>query len=470
MTIWSPDLDTLPGPRYRALADAIEAAIASGALPEGTRLPPQRELAFHLSLTVGTVSRGYALAEERGLLTAEVGRGTFVRRRAAPPPRTPHGRSGKVHALAGLDHGLIDLTINTPDRGFGPALAPVLDDLARQRGDRLADLLSYTQRAGLREHREAAAAWIARSQVAADPDRTIITGGAHQGLLAALRTLTRPGDAVLTEALAYGGLQSIATSLNLHLEPVALDEQGLIPEALDEACETSGARVLATNPTLHNPTTVTTPPRRREALAEIVRRHDLMLVEDDVYGLLQRTAVLPYERLVPERTVFVTSVSKTLAPGLRVGFIHCPQDRFDAILATKHALFLSQPAMNAEVFARAAASGVADQVLASHRLEGERRQALARALLPEARIPDDPAFHAWLPLPSPWRGSDFVAAAEDLGIALAPGEAFATGRGHAPPAVRLSLSAPRSLDELEGALRTLRDLLSTSPQSRAGYI
>ena len=106
MTIWAPDLAARPGPRYRALVDALSEEVAEGLLPEGTRLPPQRDLAYRLGVTLGTVSRAYALAAARGLVTGEVGRGTFVRRRAAPT-----GRSNPVSDGSG---DLIKLTVNGP--------------------------------------------------------------------------------------------------------------------------------------------------------------------------------------------------------------------------------------------------------------------------------------------------------------------------------------------------------------------
>src|SRR3546814_8209751 len=88
MTIWIPKIDHRPAPRYRAIAEAISDAIASGELPSGTRLPPQRELAWRLGVTVGTVTRAYDLAAQRRLLSGEVGRGTFVRARRTPENET----------------------------------------------------------------------------------------------------------------------------------------------------------------------------------------------------------------------------------------------------------------------------------------------------------------------------------------------------------------------------------------------
>src|SRR5262245_3881228 len=171
MTIWVPDLAARPGPRYRALVDVLSEEVADGRLPEGTRLPPQRDLAYRLGVTVGTVSRAYALAAERGLVTGEVGRGTFVRHPA------PTGRTNPVTDGSGDS---IKLTVNAPpDAGYGALIAERLAEIAAHPGA-IGDLWAYTPKQGFAEHRAAAARWIAGVGVDAAPERTLITGGAHQ--------------------------------------------------------------------------------------------------------------------------------------------------------------------------------------------------------------------------------------------------------------------------------------------------
>ena len=153
MTMWAPDLAARPGPRYRALVDALSEEVAEGRLPEGTRLPPQRDLAYRLGVTIGTVSRAYALAAERGLVTGEVGRGTFVRRPAAS--------TGRTNPVSDGSGDLIKLTVNAPpDPGYGALIAERLAEIAARPGA-TADLWAYTPKQGFAEHRAAAARWIA---------------------------------------------------------------------------------------------------------------------------------------------------------------------------------------------------------------------------------------------------------------------------------------------------------------------
>src|SRR5690554_1162318 len=158
MTKWLPDLAGRTGPRYQAIADAIIEAVGGGALAPGDRLPPQRELAWRLGVTVGTVSRAYMLAEERGVLSAEVGRGTFVRARGAAN-----------ETIAPVSDVRFDLGMNAAcDPAQGDALAASLAAISRR--DRLENLLRYMPLGGHPEHRAAAAAWIARRGLDVSPD------------------------------------------------------------------------------------------------------------------------------------------------------------------------------------------------------------------------------------------------------------------------------------------------------------
>lgn len=464
MTIWRPDISGRDGPRYRRLAQAIVADIERGALSDGARLPPQRDLAHRLGVTVGTVSRAYALVEQRGLISGEVGRGTFVRRpapRISPPARIGDGAAPDV----------IDLTVNEPpDRTYRDALAETLRELAAGAGA-LDEVLGYAPRSGLAAHRAAAGSWLSRAGLEVDADQIIMTGGAHQAIVVALAGLVRPGGTLLAEALSYANLRGIAVSLGLRIEAVPLDEEGLRPDALEALCRQSTSRVLFVGATLHNPTATTLSEERRRAVVEIVRRHDALIIEDDVYGLLCEARPPAFAALAPERTVHITSASKTLAPGLRLGLLVCPPRLCQVLADVKYDLLLSGPALTAAIFAAWVRDGTADRLLARQRQEVRARHGLAQELLGAAAGRGDPAaLHLWLALPAPWRAGDFTAAAAREGVIVAPGHAFAMGRGHAPHAVRVSLGAAADRARLRTALARLGQLLQAPPTPPRGLI
>jgi DNA-binding transcriptional MocR family regulator len=461
--MWLPDLAGRPGPRYRALVEALAHEIAEGRLVEGTRLPPQRDLAYRLGVTVGTISRAYALAAERGLVTGEVGRGTFIRGTADVA-----GRANPVCDGAGDP---IRLTVNgPPDASYGALIAERLGEIVARPGA-TADLWAYTPKRGFPEHRAAAARWIAGVGVDASPDRTIITGGAHQAIVVAVAALARPGDTVLAEALTYAGICHVAERSGVRLHGLAVDEEGVLPDALEAAARLEGARVLIVNPTLHNPTTATMSLARRQAIAALARRHDLMVIEDDVYGRLPAERPPPLAALAPERTLYIGSASKSVAPGLRFGVLHSPAPLFERVANAQHDLFLTCPPLMAELFTRLLADGTAERLAARQRQEAATRQRIAREVLGARAYRAQPtSYHLWLPLPAPWRATEFVETVSERGVAIDPATAFAVDRARAPHAVRVSLSAAASHDRLRRGLQILAETLDQTPARRRDVI
>jgi DNA-binding transcriptional MocR family regulator len=462
MTIWLPQLGTRTGPRYLALADAIEQDVVDGTLPVGARLPPHRDLAYRLGVTVGTVSRAYALAATRGLVTGEVGRGTFVRLSDENPRVNP------------VDDGtdeLIRLTVNAPpDPAYRSLLRDGLAELSANPAS-LQDLLSYTPKRGLADHRATVASWIGRLGIDARADDVIITAGAHQAVLAALAGLARRGDTVLVESLTYAGICHVAERLGLRPHGLALDDEGLVPEALDVACRAGAARLLVTNPVAHNPTTATMSLERRQAIAVLARKHDLIVLEDDVYGRLPEERPPPIAALAPERTIYITSASKSIAPGLRLGMLLSPSAYLQPIADVQHDLFLTCPPLMPELFKLWLRNGTAERLAQRQCVEARARQDLARQILAGHSYDAQPTtYHIWLPLPAPWRTSQFVAAARERGVMVDPSSAFAVDQAQAPHAVRVSLSAAASRARLSSGLRVLAELLAEPPARRREVI
>ena len=463
MTMWFPQLDGRAGPRYRALVDALAQDIAERRLPAGTRLPPQRDLAYRLGITVGTVSRAYALAANRGLVTGEVGRGTFVRGAAAA--------TGRRNPVSDGADDLIKLTVNAPpDPDYGTVIAERLAEIAARPGA-TADLWAYTPKAGFPEHRAAAARWVGAVGVDASPERTIIAGGAHQAIVIAFAALARPGDTALVEALTYAGVCHVAERCGVRLHGLAMDDEGLLPDALDAACRADGARLLFVNPTMHNPTTATMSLARREAIATLARKHDLIVIEDDVYGRLPEERPAPIAALAPERTVYVGSAAKSVAPGLRFGVLLSPKHLFQRVADAQHDLFLTCPPLMAELFTQLLRDGTAERLAARQRQEAAVRQRLARDVLGTHAYHAQPtSYHLWLPLPAPWRTTEFVEAVAERGVAVDPASAFAIDRALAPHAARVSLSAAAGHDRLRRGLRILAGALDETPARRREVI
>jgi DNA-binding transcriptional MocR family regulator len=460
MTSWRPRLRS-DLPRYLAIADGLAADIANRKLVPGTRMPTHRDLADVLGVTIGTVSRAYAEAARRGLITGEVGRGTFVRSAAGGEPGVSEGGSPDV----------VDLSVNHPPPVEGAeaaALSAALRSLSRRRD--MDALLSYPAEGGSRAHREAAAEWIARGGHSVPADRVVLTSGSQHGLVALLSMLAREGEVILAEELTYPGLKAIAGLLRLRVQPVAMDAGGLVPAALDEACARTGARVLYAMPTIHNPVASILSPRRREEVAEIVARRGLILVEDDVHGRLATSPPPPIAALVPDRAFYVGSTSKTLAPGLRVGFVAAPPAMAERLASTVRVTTWGAAPLTSEIVAEWIRDGTAESLLAARRREAAARHELVRAALGVVPGLTAGAYHCWMPLPAPWRSAAFAAECRRRGVAVTPSDAFHAGAGEPPSAVRLCVGAPRTRDALARGLRAVGQALEAMPEAALAIV
>jgi DNA-binding transcriptional MocR family regulator len=455
MTIWQPDPARFTGPRYRAIAEALAEDVRDGRLRAGDRLPTHRDLAWHLKVTVGTVTRAYAEAERRGLIAGEVGRGTFIRGAEPPiPSALPPERVAE-------QIGLVNLAQNHPVPGEDTALlAQTLRDIAN--GPGLAELLRYQNHVGQPPAREAGATWLAQTGAEASADRIVITAGGQHCLATVLGAYANPGDVVATEAMTYPGLKAACQLRQVRLEGIAVDAEGVLPDAFAAACRQWPIRMLYLTPNLSNPLAGTLSVERRRAIVETARRHDVLIVEDDVYGFLIDRPT-PFAALAPERTFLVSSLSKSAAPGLRIGYILAPADRIDRLaLAVRSTIWMPPPLM-VEIATRWIVSGAADRLAVSRRREAAQRQVLARRILGRGVMGDPSAYHLWLPLDERWRASEFVTEARRLGVAVTGANAFTVGRVAPMNGVRICLGSVADLGILEAALTTIRDLREAEP-------
>ena len=442
---WKPELEESRRPLADRLIAALERDIRSGALAPGLRLPPQRELAFALGVSLGTVTKAYAEAERRGLTQATVGRGTFV---AAPGAEA-------AFRLRGYPVGL-NLAQNV--RPVLSSFQAFNDALGKLRKRDLFSMLLYGPSAGEDGHRRAAADWLGRTTpLKPDWRKLAITAGGQQAVALALDALAKPGDTILTEAGTYYGLRTLAEHVGYRLKGLALDHEGLDPEAVDRAAAATGARVLYLTPTLHNPTGRTLGRLRREEIARVARARDLWIVEDDVYALYDAPRALPpLAALAPERTLYVSSLSKSLSAGLRVGMLLTPGgDMLERVLRAMRATLYAPPALGPAIGAQWIEDGTADALAEEVRAEMGRRVRLALRLLgPAAEAPSSPcSLHVWLPM-SELDAERAAAAALRQGVEVTPPGAPIVD-WHGLSGMRLCLGGVEEIGELEQALKVV---------------
>ena len=466
---WNPDIPPSARPVYRAIADAMAADIGAGRLGAGARLPSQRALAGALGVNLTTVTRAMREAERRGLVIGSRGSGTFVASRVDQVPDWPD----PFRRPAAAD--FVDLSLNYPpdvaEAELAGALAEWVAAIAR-RPQECRGLLPYRATQGSAGDRAAAAAWLEEGGLATDPDRIVICSGAQHGLGLGLAALARPGAKVLCEALAYPGLRAVARTAGLKLIPVAMDQDGMRPAALRDAIRQHTPAGLVSNPTFHNPTGVVMPLARRQELARLLRQTGLWVIEDDIYGALANAPPRSFAALLPERTVYVTSLSKTVAPGLRIGYLVAPDA---AVLGGLLGAARASSWMAAPILASIASSwireGVARRAVRQVRAELARRQRIARQALGSAAASggDPRSPHLWIPLADASEEARVVSLLNQQGVGVTAGEAFRIG---ATPSYgfRLGLGAARSQAVLNGALAIVADALEHGDVARGRMV
>ena len=429
MTIWSPRLPESQRPIYERIADALERDVRSGVLVAGSQLPTHRRLAVDLGITPVTVTRAYAEAARRGLVESATGRGTYVRTSRRDAPITTE----------------IDLAANT-------VVVP-LPFPTRALLDRAGEALmtsSYGNVIGSDRHRAAGAAYIGRRT---DPARVVVTAGTQHALFLALAASTKPGDTVLTEAVTYHGAKAVAAMLGLDLAPLPIDRFGILPDAFAAAARKRAVKALYVVPSLHNPTGLVMPEKRRRELAEIAEKHGITVVEDDVCGFLLDKTPPPIAAFAPDRTIFLTGLGKAMAPAMRVGYLTAPEPLLQRVQSSLGASILFASPVLAEMAATWIEDGTAARIAAAKREEVAIRNRVARRILP--RVSGDPrSSHLWLELPKAWTADAFAEEARKRRVRVISGAVFAVGP-NIPRAVRLSIGSAASVAELETALHVI---------------
>ncbi|MGA4635359.1 PLP-dependent aminotransferase family protein [Pseudomonas solani] len=439
----------MPRSRYKALVDAFAADIRSGRLPPGTRLPTHRQLAAEQGLALVTASRVYAELEVMGLVSGETGRGTFVREVSLPP--------GLGVDQQDVEAGMIDLNFNYPSvPGQAELLRTALRQLALS-GD-LEALLRYQPHGGRLHERAVMARHLANRGLEVAAQQVLIVNGAQHGLAVAMMALLQPGDVVAADALTYPGFKVLAEALRVEL--VAIPSSGAGPDlaALERLCRERPVRVLYTMPTLHNPLGWVMPIEQREQLVAIARRHELRIIEDAAYAFLAEGAPPPVAALAPERTVYVSGFSKSVATGLRVGFVATPASLVPALERTIRATAWNTAGVLTAIACGWVEDGTVARLEAQKREDARTRQALAGELLaglPLVRHPD--SYFLWLPLSEDARADQVAMALMREQISVSTAEPFAISP-QVPHALRLALGSVE-MPVLQGALAWVKSVV-----------
>ncbi len=468
-------------PVFRQIVDYLRRNIESGRLPAGTKLRPIRLLASDLGVNRETVADAYRELETLGLTQSGVGRGTFVLGTASGAETSSETAAPELRPFVPVLSRAAEATLALPAIDYGteaqavrfervvpdPSLYPV-DEFRKacshvlRHGGRA--LLDYGDPRGHEGLRRLLVERLTAVGIEAEPDGVVLTAGSTQALALVTRVFCDPGDAVVVEEPTYAGACAAFAALGVRPVAVPIRRDGLDLDALDTRLGRGGARLLYTMPSFHNPTGITTTLEHRRRLLEITARHGVPVLEDDFEKdmRVRGRPVPPLKAL--DRTgqvVYVGTFSKTLFPGVRIGWIVGPPRVAGAALVLKRATDLASSVPLQAAVAHFCHTGAYDRHLRRVAKELARRLDRAAAAL-EAHLPDgssftrpDGGFAVWVTLPADIDTVTLLTEAKRAGVVYSPGAIFYTD-GRRSSSLRLSIGQAGA-DDIERGVRTLCD-------------
>jgi DNA-binding transcriptional MocR family regulator len=467
MTTWLPDLTTGDGPLYVKLARQIENGIESGDLAIGAKLPPQRNLAFDLGITVGTVSRAYSIVRERGLVSGEIGRGTYVLDRKANEIRLSPNILATGSANAANSKNRAETISMSSTAAADVGQLTLMDETMREvfagSGYTAIDYIRFVPE----NWQTAGSLWLSHAGWTPDPSNVMPTSGVHAGIMATINAISAIGDRIAFEELCYPATPRAVAMTGRRIARLKSTPSGIDPDDFEHVCAQQHPKAVVLVATLNNPTLGTIPESNRHRIVEIARKYNVWIIEDNIYGGLKNDTPPPITSLAPERTFFLDGVSKSVAAGLRTGWVACPPG-FTTRVMNAHRLITGGASFPLkESAARLVLSGEAVKIRDRIRTVVARREKRARDVLgtahPDAEVRSDPDCpFIWLALPEPWLPGTFCKAAQEAGVIVEGADEFKIGSlDYRCPNIRISLTGPLTDQMVERGLTIIADLLSS---------
>ena len=439
---WGVPRSELVYPQYLSLAAALERDIRSGLLLAGTKLPPQRMLADYLDLNFTTVTRAYDLCREKGLIYGEPGRGTFV----APQlqyaqPQKPVIELGVVLGFPDVNDLLVEAARDVMAKSY------------------CKDLFSYTERSGMPHQRAIAVRWLASRGVAADADHTTFFAGAQNAITISLLSLFGVGDVLATDAFTYANLIGAARLAHIRLAPVAGDARGMLPDALDKICTQKKVKGVYLMPFCANPTTCTMDEARRNDIADVCKKHQLVVIEDDA-ALSPKYRTI-YSRL-PEQTVYISAATRYIVPGLRVTMSCYPEQYKSRLMDGMYTTSIKASALDAEILTHLIQLGHANCILNSKEAAaGLTNMIYNRVFHEESNMTQPDTFFRVHELTQIGNGPGIEQYLLSKGVHVCHSYRFAVDKTPKRAFLRISVSTTHDLAKVEQDLRALKDILDS---------
>ncbi|EKQ53090.1 MULTISPECIES: PLP-dependent aminotransferase family protein [unclassified Clostridium] len=446
---WKPNLTNKKGPLYKVLSDLLEEDIKNGVLKPGDKLPPQRELADFLDVNLSTISRTFKLCEQKGLISGEVGRGTYI--------------SSDVNVNSTLlnpsnTKNLIEMGATYPPYEQNKYVVKFIENMLHQAN---ADkFLEYSSPCGTLAQRLSGMKWLKKLDLYVNEENILLSSGGQNSLCAILSSLFQSGDRIGTDPLIYSGVKTLAKMLGIQLIPIMQEMNEMSPIALKNYCKNNELKGIYLIPDHQNPTTHSMSLNTRKEIAEVAKEYNLIIIEDGINSMLSEAPIIPIAALAPEHTIYISSTSKVLCAGLRVSFMYTPHIYQKTLELALYNINMMVSPLNAEIVHQLINSPTGDKIIRERKNMIIERSNLTDIILDGFDILGDKYCNfRWLLLPEGWNGKIFETCAQNAGVQVYCAERFAIGNASVPAAVRISITAPKDLTELEKGLNIIKSIL-----------
>ncbi|MEL7648128.1 MAG: PLP-dependent aminotransferase family protein [Sedimentibacter sp.] len=440
---WKPDKQELKTPMYRSLAMLMEADIKSGKLIANTKLPPQRELADYLDLNHSTITKAYKLCELKGVIHAIVGSGTFV---------SPNANSSSS-IVNQSDTAIADMGMVLPFFNHNKSVKDIVNEVIKKPLSE--KLLEYSNPLGSLSQRIAGAKWVSQFGIDCHANNTIITAGAQNALAIILLSLFAPGDKIITDPYTYPNFIALANMLHIQLIAVKHDEQGMLPNELDTICSLENIQGIFLMTSCNNPTTIPLSNHRIRELCFVIKKHQLLVIEDDVFAFMKKNKVTPVCSLLPEQTIYVSGLSKSICAGIRVAYMCFPQKYLSRLEQGCYNVNIKASSLNVEVVTEIIQSGLAQKLIQEKYEMAITRNCLYAKYFPSVHCEPE-SYYQWLQLPEGYSGKFFEDLMESKNINVYGAERFSVGDSAKSNAIRIATCSPATEASLELGLTAIK--------------
>ncbi|UOQ48706.1 PLP-dependent aminotransferase family protein [Gracilibacillus caseinilyticus] len=448
---WKPDKQILKRPYYQSLAALLEQEITNGFLAPGTKLPPQRELADFLDLNFTTITRAYKVCEERGLIYAVTGSGTFV---SANATRSITISTDQV--ATNIDLGFVASFEQT-----NAMVTETIEEVVKK--NYLEQLLNYNDPTGIPHQKKAALNWMASFGISVDQDHVAIVSGAQNALAISMSALFEPGNRIATDLYTYSNFIELAKMYQIQLVPIISDTYGMSAEELEKQCNKTNIHGIFLMPSCSNPTTIMIPDFRKRELAEVIRKHRLILIEDDIHAFLTAGIIPDYQQpmfhLLPEQTVYICGTGKSICSGLRVAYMVYGDVLREKILRAIFNINLKTSSLDVEIITELILSGKAHEIITQKKQLAQTANDIYSEYFPISETNGHPlSFYRWLPIQG--HGNQIEQQLEEHGIRAFHSDRFLSGQTTPDKYLRIALSSAKSMDKLRIGLQILKQYLN----------